>query len=273
MIYRYLTFRVRYEVLSPMRIGAGKINKLGSPVDLPVSIIKIEDREYPYIPGSSIKGVFRLYSEIICKSLGLDNKICDGGFGCTSKHNKALMNFMNDNNFEGIINLLKDEYCLICKLYGSGSYMSHILFSDAYPENDVSTGIKVGIAIDRRSGKVGMGPYKVEYIYPGSKFIGDITLINIPNYLVGLLANVIELINSGLVRFGGMKSRGFGRVKLSLIDLSGYVVNRRLEKISGRTTLVSLDEYDKEMEIDPKNLWEYFRNCMRLWDEYVRKKS
>ncbi|MCS7138274.1 MAG: CRISPR-associated RAMP protein, partial [Candidatus Caldarchaeum sp.] len=40
----------------------------------------------------------------------------------------------------------------------------------------------------------------------------SLTLRNLPNYALGLIASVLEMIRMGEVRIGGFKTRGFGKV-------------------------------------------------------------
>jgi len=275
IIYRILNFNIVYKAESPLRIGSGKATKLASPIDMPVITVKFGEYESPYIPGSSIKGVFRSASEYVAKSVGIKN-VCERGDGCKEKYDKllqdALRELRSEEGISKIINILKN-YCIICKSFGSGTFRSHIDFHDAYSDAEVSRSTKVGIAIDRRSGAAKRRAlFTIEYVNPGSIFKGSITLINIPNYIVGLLANVIDMVNNGIIKFGSMKSKGFGKVAMEITKVSGYTIeNSMLKEIIGRTMIKALDEYDINIELDPSNLKNYFNKCKEAWAEYVKK--
>jgi len=269
IIYRILDFEVEFTALEPIRIGAGRSSKLESPVDLPVIRIKRGGVESPYIPGSSIKGVFRSSAEFIARLAGLD--VCSRGDRCRDTYNEELQGCLDKNDINGVFNLLKN-YCLICKLFGSGSYKSHIDFKDAYPITDVTTAVKPGIAISRRSGTVRTGPFFVEYVNPGAKFRGGFTLTNVPNYGVGLLALVIDLVNCGVVKLGGMKTRGFGKVRLDVSRVSVYIFEDGVfREVEEKTLLRSLDDFDSDVEFDPSDPLKYLGGCKEAWKAYVSR--
>ena len=270
IIYRVLKFDVTYKNESPLRIGSGKATKLTSPIDLPVITIKVGEQEIPYIPGSTLKGIFRSSAEYIAKSEGFKN-ICERGEGCKEKYDKDLQSWLKAQMIQEVIKTL-EKYCLICKTFGSGTYASHITFSDAYASFKATRGVKVGIAIDRRSGVAKRGAlYTIEYVDPGTEFSGSITLTNIPNYVVGLLAKVIDMIDKGIVKIGGMKTRGFGKASIKTSKVSGYQLeDGTLKEINEKTIIKSLDEKDKDVELDPSDPRKYFIDCMEIWANYVK---
>jgi len=269
-IYKVLNFEVEYITQSPLRIGAGRTSKFASPIDLPVVRIKFDGEDKPYIPGSSIKGVFRSSAEYISRSSGL--KVCSAGEGCRDKFDRDLQSMLKENNIEGVLNLLK-EYCLICKLFGSGTFRSHIDFTDAYPYEGVTTGVKVGIAIDRRSGAVKRGAlYTVEYVNPGAKFRGNMILHNIPNYGVGLIYLVISGFKTGILKIGGMRTRGFGKMDINILKLTAYVMEDGVFKqVKEKKVIKALDEYDEDVELDPNDPKSYLNKCVEVWRNYVAR--
>lgn len=268
-IYKVLNFEVEYITRSPLRVGAGITSKLVSPINSPVVRVKFNGGDKPYIPGSSIKGVFRSSTEYISRSSGL--KVCSVGEGCRDKFDKNLKDMLKDNNIEGVLNLL-GEYCLVCKLFGSSTYRSHIDFTDAYPFEDVTTGLKVGIAIDRRSGAVKRrGLYTVEYINPGARFRGNIILHNIPNYGVGLIYLVIKGFKTGIFKIGGMRTRGFGKIDINILKLTAYVMEDGVFKqVEEKKVIKALDEYDKDIEFEPDEPEAYLNKCVEVWRNYVK---
>ena len=274
ILYRIFNLKVKYILESPLRIGSGRVFKLSSPIDLPVIRIKIGDLETPYIPGSSIKGVFRSSSEYIVRSAGLP--ACSRGEGCRVNLDRPLQNCLRNlyrsTTIKDVYSILQN-YCIVCKVFGSGSYGSHIEFKDAYPSDSVTTGIKTGIAIDRRSGAAKRGAlYTIEYVNPGSTFDGEITMINLPNYCIGLIANVIELINLGIIKIGGMKSRGFGKVRIDIVESNMTLSqNGGLIQVKEKTIVKSLDEYDEDVEYDPNDPIKYLNACRGVWERYVQK--
>jgi len=275
IIERVLKLNFKSIAKSPLRIGAGKAVNPFSPVDLPVLTIRFGDDLVPYIPGSSLKGVFRSTSEYIGKTVGLKD-ICMLGEGCRLKYDEMLQHFMKEGTAEQQIIETLSKYCLICKMYGSGTFSSHIEFSDMYPIMEtVSRSIKTGIAIDRKSGAAKRGAlYQVEFLNPGSTFTGSITMKNLPNYAVGLISLVLDQINSGFVRVGGFKSRGFGEISLEPTGVSGYIMRDGsiIEFKPGvQVTLDPLDEYDTAVTFDPAEPLKLLESCKKAWVNFIQK--
>ena len=269
VIYRTIEVFVKYITKSPLRIGSGKGKSPTSSVDLQVITMNINGIEVPFVPGSSLKGVFRSSSEFIARSYGIN--ACMMGEGCKNNYDLNLQLFMKNGDFESIINTLS-KYCLICKIFGSASYYSHVSFSDAYPKNQVpGRGVKTGIAIDRRSGAVKMGAlYTVEFVLPGSEFEGSIKFYNLPNYAIGLISTVINNINLGVIKIGGFKSKGFGNVEVIPKELRGNVlVGSSYENVLEKGELLPLDEDDEPVKFS--NVSEFLEECRRVWINYVGK--
>jgi CRISPR-associated RAMP protein (TIGR02581 family) len=272
-ILRNIEIRFKYENLEPLRIGAGRGKTPTSPVDLQVLKISLGSlREIPYIPGSSLKGVFRSTAEKLAISQGLS--VCYMGEGCKELYDRELQNSVKRGSEDEILKILS-QYCVICRLFGTASYSAHVKISDAYPDTKEipTTAVKTGIAIERRAGGTKKGAlYQVEFVNPGGKFYGSVMLHNFPNYGIGLLAEIIEQINLGFVKIGGFKSRGFGSIKISIESLKGIVLTSKgLIDINDVTELEPLDEWDEKVTIDPKNPKSLLENSKIVWNNYCNK--
>jgi CRISPR-associated RAMP protein (TIGR02581 family) len=267
------TFEIRAE--SPLRIGAGRNVAKLSPVDLPVLLMRIDEKDLPYIPGSSLKGIFRATSEFIARSYGLN--VCLMGEGCKNSYNDDLQGVMKTGDVEKIRATLS-KYCLICKIYGSATFRSHINFEDAYPpEGHIpSRSVKTGIAIDRKSGAVKTGAlYQVEFVDPGAVFSQTTSFFNLPNYGIGLFTEVVENVNSGFIKIGGFKSRGFGRVLMKPKKLEGFVIlGGEYKSVESIRSLPPVDEADDAVEIsglDENALISLMEKFKEVWRNYVKK--
>jgi CRISPR-associated protein Csm3 len=272
---RLLKFTFEIKAESPLRIGAGRNVAKLSPVDLPVLLIRIGEEDLPYIPGSSLKGVFRTASEFLARSYGLN--VCLMGEGCKSSYNEKLQEMMKAGDVEKIREILS-KYCLVCKIYGSATFRSHINFEDAYPSEGyiLSRSVKTGIAIDRKSGAVKTGAlYQIEFVDPGAVFNQTTSFINVPNYGMGLFSEIIENVNSGFIKVGGFKSRGFGRVLMRLKKIEGFVIlNGEHKSVENIESLPPVDDADEAVKIDGldenalMSLMERFKG---VWKNYVKK--
>jgi CRISPR-associated RAMP protein (TIGR02581 family) len=281
-ILRSIEIQVKYEALTPLRIGAAKGKTPTSPVDLQVLKLSIGDlRDVPYIPGSSLKGVFRTTAGKLALSRGLN--VCYAGEGCKEKFDNSLklkyyeilQNAVETGVEEKIVEVLSSKYCLICRLFGTASYSSHIRISDAYPSQSEipSTSVKTGIAIERRSGGAKTNAlYQVEFVNPGAKFYGSIILHNFPNYGIGLLAEILEQINKGYIKIGGFKSRGFGSVRITIESLKGIVKSgEEFVNINNVKELEPLDDQDEKISFDPSNPQSLLSNSKVAWINYCDK--
>ncbi len=277
LLYRELILTFNLTTESPLRIGSGKSKSLFSPIDLQVLRITLNGNEVPYIPGSSMKGLFRSVVESILQSNKLRTclmSMCANDIDTKNPPNtrdKSLQSLIKNNaSIEQIIQKL-DEYCLTCKIFGSNTYSSHVSFSDAYPKSSVKIGAKTGIAINRRSGAAQeKALYTIEFVQPNMPFEMHINLFNLPNYSIGLLAKVIRLINEGFVKIGGFKSKGFGKLSMNLIGIKGMLnIDGKIIDLSKSNKLPALDDKDKEIEFDYNNPASILNNAERVWEDYV----
>ncbi|MEM2856229.1 MAG: CRISPR-associated RAMP protein Csx7 [Candidatus Nitrosocaldaceae archaeon] len=270
-IFRELEVRFTLETLSSIRIGSTKSKSFLSPIDLQVLRINLNGKDIPYIPGSSLKGVFRSNCESIIRNF--NKRSCMMGL-CADENNEVLQYYIKVNDIPKIIDTLS-TYCLTCKLFGSKTYGSHILFNDAYPIdiNNATIGVKTGIAINRRSGTAQKSAlYTIEFVNPNIKFNFGITLINIPNYAIGLISNIIDMINDGFIKIGGFKSRGFGRVRLTIDSINGiFYTPKGIKYLKEVDKLDALDQYDEDITLEHQKPDSLLIKSKKVWNDYVNK--
>lgn len=243
----------------PLRIGAGEEPPLGSAAKLIVIRVNLSGRLVPYIPGGSLKGVFRSAAVPLVKLKGLS--VCTGLSGETCMDQKSpefggasllnkIQEVMKREGSRKAIELFHEKACLLCKVFGSPSFTGHVEFDDAYPigENgevlDVAVGVRTGIAINRRTGAVYREAlYQVEYVEPGARFRFSMRATNLPNYALGLLAKIVRMLNEGWVRVGGFKTRGFGEVAVE-----GLRFRARGATVQDKK-LLAVDNHDREVDL------------------------
>jgi CRISPR-associated protein Csm3 len=244
---------------TPLRIGVGREPPLGSAVDLAVARVKLDGRAVPYIPGSSLKGVFRSVAVQLATLKGL--KVCSGLSRETCMDwerpelgGETLLRWIQLELWEGrsleAIKGFHERACLLCKMFGAPSFTGHVEFRDAYPLGEggglleTPTGVRTGIAIDRRTGAVySHALYQVEYVEPGARFKFVVYTTNLPNYALGLLAKILKMVSDGWVKVGGFKTRGFGEVRIEDPVLAARGTSVRDAK------LFALDERDAEADL------------------------
>jgi CRISPR-associated RAMP protein (TIGR02581 family) len=289
VITREVVFEGSFVAESPLRIGVGRESPLGSAVDLAVLRINLNGKLVPYIPGSSLKGVFRSTAIQLANRKGLT--VCSGLSKGTCMDlrypefdGKTLLEKIQEEirnrNYRRAIELFHEKACLLCKVFGAPSFTGHSEFNDSYPINekgevlDAPVGVRTGIAINRRTGAVHMGAlYQVEYVEPGARFRFSIRTTNLPNYALGLLAKILRMVNEGWVRVGGFKTRGFGELRVEGLRFAASGLTVQGSK------LLAVDEKDKELDLSGnvsstqrgleasgENAWRVLAKLEEVWD-------
>ncbi len=247
----------------PLLIKSGKGGG-AAPMLLDMNFVRVHHGELGdtvYLPGSSLKGTLRSYSEKIARTV---NVFCCDPLGKESCGQRL-------ERQRGLDSAKKyQELCTICRIFGHMPVASHVRFSDAYPQNSLvkefdqklrddtnRTEERDGVAIDRVSGAVAVGPFQLEVVTRG-EFFGQLHLRNFQLWQVGLLTIALRDIHEGLVPIGFAKSRGLGQVQLNYqrLEISypgqmGALATQRLgNKLAGVTSfnVTNASAYDFEPE-------------------------
>jgi CRISPR-associated protein Csm3 len=170
--------------------------------------------ETVFVPGSSIKGTLRSYSEKIARTLEVF--CCDPFDKEHSCGNREEMKRLAEANNAPLI---YQKSCVACKLFGSNNIAARAAFTDAYPVRRIEpTQLtkRTAVAIDRVLGSVAVGPFDFEALMSG-EFTTEIRLRNFELWQLGLLGLSIRDFCLGRIRLGYGKSRGFGNV-LAMLD-------------------------------------------------------
>jgi CRISPR-associated RAMP protein (TIGR02581 family) len=192
--------------LTQLHIGSGDNLDFGS-IENPLIRLNYYGEELPYIPGSTLKGIFRSEIERYFRSLGSeDTEIC----------------FPYD--FESNCNNTEDlsQICLACKIFGNNQIGSHFIISDALLDTEKynpGTNIKPGNAIDRITGTARQGAlYQLETLQPGAFFKFEFQIQNIDLKEKSLLSNAIKYLlkelREGWIQIGGRRSTGLGQIQI-----------------------------------------------------------
>ncbi|WP_416175487.1 CRISPR-associated RAMP protein Csx7 [Clostridium sp.] len=211
-LYNEAILEFNMETKGPLFIQSGEENPLNpTAADNSYLALYKDGKLVPVIPGTSMKGVFRSRSE---KLLGANFYVCNIlniKESCGHKmlrHNKDLSG--------------KERYkksCAACKLFGSVALKSRIEFDDCYPIDECVIGKRTLVSIDRIKGSAKENAlYDFEYVEYG-KFKCRIRLKNFFNWHIKLLMKIFQDINDGFVTFGGLTSKGFGRMEVEDLKL------------------------------------------------------
>ncbi|HOT93413.1 MAG TPA: RAMP superfamily CRISPR-associated protein [Anaerolineae bacterium] len=169
-----------------------------------------------YLPGSSLKGAIRSYCEKIGRTVGL--AVCnplDMRSGCGHRLERRAKIASGAELYQ--------ELCPICRIFGHTVMASHLHISDAYPTPETLEAVNAteerdGVAIDRVSGAVAVGPFQLEVVTRGA-FETTLTLHNFQLWQVGLLAIALRDLGEQRVPLGFARSRGLGRVSVQYVAL------------------------------------------------------
>lgn len=174
-----------------------------------------------YIPGSSIKGVWRGWCEKIARTISdKDSPIsCDPFCEKEDSVNISCSKLIKNKGFSNVYAIS----CPVCKLFGNTSLGSRIRISDAYlsdkgDKTQNSLPKRYGIGIDRFTGGVCSGPFSYQYIQ-GRTFITEVQIRNFELWQLGLLKYLFRDFSEDLVPIGFGKTRGLGKVKGTVISM------------------------------------------------------
>lgn len=172
-----------------------------------------------YLPGSSLKGVFRSHLEKIGRTLNQNNAICNP-FHKHPKSDAFCGSRLQRRKDSGKTIDSQTAYrfsCPICRLFGSTEFIGRISINDAYlvdfnGRNPVE--IRQGVGIDRLTGgSFGGALFDLEVISSGVSFQTEIYLRNFEIWQLGMLLLLAQDMQDGLIRIGSGRSRGLGSVK------------------------------------------------------------
>lgn len=179
----------------------------------------------PYVPGSSLKGALRAFSERVLRSADPARGACSPGpRGCRGGNWREL--------------------CLACRTFGSPRLAGRVRFTDAMPWAPEAgpqerAAAATAVLVERRSGApAGRGesraPYDLEAVVAG-KFHAEISLRNHALWQLGLLGLAVRELNSGAMRLGSGKSRGFGGLAATVraVELEQWGRLASLEEVVG----------------------------------------
>ncbi|MCX7969357.1 MAG: RAMP superfamily CRISPR-associated protein, partial [Armatimonadetes bacterium] len=188
------SLQVEFTILpkSPLLVKSGLVSPNPSLPDMQFVRTVTANGETVFIPGSSLKGVFRSFTERVLRTLDGWQGACDP-FGDNSCGRKLA-------NDEDTAKIYRNS-CKACKIYGNTRLRGRIAFTDAFPNGEVKTETRYGVAISRLTNAVAHGPFEMEIVVSGS-FSGSLAIQNFEVWQLGLIALTIKAINDGLVKIG-----------------------------------------------------------------------
>mgnify|MGYP000091069730 CR=1 FL=1 len=212
-----ITFNMETE--SPLFIKASEDNSLNPASAENTYLAFYKDGELvPVIPGTSMKGVFRSSAEEFIRTSNL--KVCD-----ILDRYKCCGNIIKKEK----IKEAKEKYqksCPVCKTFGTTTMKSRVYFYDAFPEGQYKIGKRSSVAIDRITGASKKSAlFDFEYV-EYCNFKTQIKLKNFFPWQLKLIFILFERVDDGSITFGGLTSKGFGRIKINNVHLQLRYYNK-----------------------------------------------
>ena len=238
---------LRITTTGPLLIKSGHASVSGP--DMTPVLTWRDGKQEVFLPGSSLKGVFRSHLEkIVCslkprvvcypfegneeKQADLEQRRRDYRDSCGGMFNQIARNEDNRRWLEERSDLVYAASCPACRLFGSTGFIGRVAISDAYLVSNEIKELRDGIGIDRLTGGASHGAkFELEVVSSGVAFETDIHLRNYEVWQLGMLFAVLQDMEDELIRVGSGRSRGLGKVKAEISDKSttgrpsGFVVS------------------------------------------------
>ena len=230
--------RVRITTTGPLLVRSGQAT-ISGPDMTPVLSVRNGKREI-FLPGSSLKGVFRSHIEkVVCslkqqavcypftpqdkqeeeryKLQGDHRKSCGGLFNDLAKQGDEMRKKLEDRT-----DLVYKASCPACRLFGSTGFIGRIAISDAHLVSEKQqTELRDGVGIDRLTGGASHGAkFELQVVSTGMEFETDIHIRNFEVWQLGMLFVVMQDLQDGLIHIGSGRSRGLGKVTARISEAS-----------------------------------------------------
>lgn len=222
--------RLRLEITTkgPLLIKTGYATVIGADM-APVLTYRHDGQQEVYLPGSSLKGVFRSHIEKVVNSIQ-PQVACDPlsrPNARDTRDDRHLYRVSCGTRFNDKTpqHEVYAESCPVCRLFGSTSFGSRIAIEDAYlPAGSGGRESLIehrdGIGIDRLTGGTSPGAkFDLEAVTAETTFTTTLHLRNFEIWQLGMLFVFIQDMEDELIRLGSGRSRGLGKVKASISEL------------------------------------------------------
>jgi CRISPR-associated RAMP protein (TIGR02581 family) len=244
-------FRLLIKTTGPILVQSGQATVNGANMT-PMVTYRSGNAEV-FLPGSSLKGVFRSHLEKIICSVE-PQVVCDPFWSLSGSHRRtenletrqrdflpscgdefkrrkdrfkksqgerrqADFPELDESNDPTRTNVIYRDSCPTCRLFGSTSFIGRVSISDAYLVS-ADQGLverRDGVGIDRLTGGAShSAKFDADVVRPGVEFLTTIYIRNFEIWQLGMLFQVVRDLEAELVRIGSGRSRGLGMVKASI---------------------------------------------------------
>ena len=256
-------FTLRITTTGPLLIRSGQAT-ISGPDMTPVLTYRNGQQEI-FLPGSSLKGVFRSHSERIVCSLK-PRVVCYPFSGSNEEKETARSDYRDScgeqfvrysqqgdterDHLEKRTDLVYHDSCPTCRLYGSTGFIGRIAIGDAYLVSLPKLEQRDGVGIDRLTGGASHGAkFELEVVSKDVVFETDIHLQNFEIWQLGMLFIVLQDMEDELIRIGSGRSRGLGKVTAQVSEAEhngqpgGFVMSGMRESAEPESELWGLGRW------------------------------
>lgn len=246
--------------VDPLLIKAGHPSVCGADSAF-VRTYRPNDRstDEPYIPGGSLKGVIRSYAEKICRSLRYSpTPVClpyvepgkeKRGESRQASCGLCIKKYRQTYKTQKIATSeIYGISCPACRLFGSGAFAGRFAVSDGYLTDSFRNPgerffeFRDGVAVDRITGG-GLKETQFDYeVLTRGEFSASLEIRNFERWQIGLIGLVLRDMEEGLVRIGSGKSRGLGRIKIAVRNVTIRYYHRNISHLAGIWALSSEED-------------------------------
>lgn len=226
-------FTLRITTTGPVLIRSGGATISGP--DMTPVLTFHNGRQEVFLPGSSLKGVFRSHSEkVVC---GLKSRVVCYPFSGSEDREVDLSKRRQDyrdscgaifiqlgreqerTRVDEDTEFVYKNSCPTCRLFGSTSFIGRVAINDAYLVSQATTEQRDGVGIDRLTGGASHGAkFELEVVSTGVSFETDVHVRNFEIWQLGMLFVVVQDMADELIRIGSGRSRGLGQVTVEIIE-------------------------------------------------------
>lgn len=202
-------------------------------------------RSTVFLAGSGLKGVLRSHGERLLRSSG--RFACDPtrvreATTCGHSERKTKLGDNRDPKYPHA------GQCGACFTFGSLYLAGRFRVDDAYPTDDLwdlanQTEVRAGVGIERKSQASSHGVLYDTEVVVGGGFEVRISGENFSLWQLGLVLAALDHLDAGLVRIGGCKARGMGRVKVRKPSVKFRFLNDEEGSLTG-SCQSGADEFD-----------------------------
>lgn len=211
--------------LGPMLVKTGYATVIGADM-APVQTYRNGHQEV-YLPGSSLKGIFRSHIEKVTNSIK-PKVACNPLMRPNDQDDRELYRTFcgNEHSDRDPAHKVYSGSCPTCRLFGSTEYAGRLAVQDAYlPEGSADTRKLIehrdGVAIDRLTGgAASRAKFDLETVTAGTTFTTVLHLRNFEIWQLGMLFIIVQDMEDELISIGSGRSRGLGKVTASISEVA-----------------------------------------------------